>query len=194
MKFCNKDRIIRQLLNYCFKSNRKSLLLCVFVTFVAALFCGVDDRESMNLYLDKLQSLSEHHLQKEQKLWIENFYLNNKNRDPLRKERHKIRKEFGSKKHRMKQEWETKYNLKWPQVRLTPKNAAAVEFEAHHVIPIHAGGINESRNISPLTSKNHHLLHESLEEKACFSHDFILRIIIRFILKIQIFFTDCFEG
>jgi hypothetical protein len=64
-----------------------------------------------------------------------------------------------------------------------------VEFEAHHVIPIHAGGINESRNISPLTSQNHYLLHESLEEKACFSHDFIRRIIIRFILKIQIFFA-----
>ena len=67
-------------------------------------------------------------------------------------------------------------------------------YEAHHIVPINAGGINQWWNITPLSSKNHKLLHESIEEKACFSHDFIHQKVMRFILRIQMLFNSIFSG
>ena len=172
----------------------KSLYFPIIFIISVFTFC-IDDQEAIILYLNKLQEFSDHKISKDQKLWIQNFYLNNKNRDPLQEERHKIRKEFNSKKHKLKQEWEAYYKLKWPQVKITKKNAVTtIDFEAHHSVPINAGGINSFWNISPLTSKNHHLLHESLEEKACFSHDFVHRKFMRFILKMQTIFLNYFES
>ena len=129
--------------------------------------------------------------------------MNNKNQDPLQEERHKIRKEFNSKKYKLKQEWEVRYKLKWPQVKITKKTnvlttpkdnlaAAILDYQAHHLISINSGGINVWWNITPLTSKNHHLLHSSLEEKACFSHDFLHQKTMRFFLKMQTIFYHYF--
>ena len=178
-------------------SRNKSKLLWIFVVFIISVFTfSIDDQEAIYLYLNKLQSLSEHKIQKEQKSLVQSFYLNNKNRDPLQEERHEIRREFNSKKHKLKTEWEHRYRLKWPQVRITKKTDVAdianTEFQAHHVVPINAGGVNFWWNISPLTSKNHNLLHDSFEEKACFSHDFLHKKFMRFILKIQTAFFHYF--
>lgn len=208
-------------------SKYKSHLLYLLILFIISVFTfSVDDQEAITLYINKLQEFSDHKISEDQKLWVQNFYLNNKNRDPLQEERHKIRKEFNSKKHKLKQEWEAHYKLKWPkevkaQVLLEKskqeqnqlhktekkdKNKArdngsvtshAIEsysnnYQAHHAIPINAGGVNTCWNITPLSSKNHKLLHESFEEKACFSHEFIHREFMRFILKIQMIFLDYF--
>jgi hypothetical protein len=196
-------------------SRHKSLLLYLPILLIISVFTfSVDDQEAIILYLDKLQELSEHKIKNEQKLSVQNFYLNNTNRDPLQKERHRIRKEFNSKKHKAKLEWEAQYKIKWPQVKITKKNASRAvdknqkndnfvdlnfaitdrEFEAHHCIPINAGGCNQWWNISPLSSRNHHLLHDSIEEKACFSHDFLHKKFMRFILKLRIIFFEYFGG
>lgn len=159
-------------------------------------FCGVDDEESINLYLNRLQILSEHQITNEQREQISAFYCINDNRHPLQDEKHHTRHEFNSKKRKLKQEWEAQYKIAWPQtvVRVRSDNNAITvikecDYEAHHIVPINAGGVNQWWNISPLSGKNHKLLHESIEEKACFSHDCVHRKIVRFMLKVQTIFA-----
>lgn len=146
-----------------------------------------------------------------------------RNRDPLKAERHRVRHEFESKKNKLRKQWEARYSIKWPstiKTKLTiEKNKKASElktqnnftknrnflsaesipimkermYEAHHIIPINAGGINVWWNITPLNSRNHSLLHESIEEKACFSHDLVHRAIMRFLLRFQGIFREIFK-
>lgn len=201
---------------------------------------GVNDEEAINLYLRELQTLSEHHIRRDQIKYIEFFYINNENRDPLPKERHKTRHEFESQKRKLKAQWESHYSLKWPnskvenketifnsesgkpgfvdfskfgskkigkRVEICPKFDLAlssnsrsipvikeVSYEAHHIIPINAGGINIWWNITPLSPRNHAILHGSIEEKACFSHDFINKAFMRFLLRLQDMFLSIFEN
>ncbi len=179
---------------FLFATKHKTGLLWLFVVFIISVFTfTVNDQEAIVLYLNKLQSLSDHKIQKEQKSLVTNFYLNNRNRDPLKEERHKIRAEFNKQKSKLKLKWETQYKLKWPQVKFTKKtNIAISDYEAHHILPINAGGVNQYWNISPLTSKNHKLLHSSIEERSCFSHDFLHKKFMRFILRLQTIFFDYF--
>ena len=187
----------KRLLSYLL-SNKYGLVFLALSTLLV-FFCGVDDKESINLYLNRLQLLSEHKIMDEQRAQISTFYCINDNRHPLQDERHHIRHEFNSKKRKLKQEWEAKYKIAWPQtvIRVKADNnndtKIAVEkerdYEAHHIVPINAGGVNQWWNISPLSSKNHKLLHESIEEKACFSHDFVHQKIVRFMLKVQTVFA-----
>lgn len=188
-------------------SKYKSLLLYLPILFIISVFTfSIDDQDAIIMYLNKLQEFSDHKISKDQKLWVQNFYLKNTSRHPLQEARHSVRKEFNSKKHKLKLEWEVRHKLKWPQVKITKKrnsktfenitsvksSAVILDYEAHHIIPINAGGINIWCNISPLTNKNHHLLHESMEEKACFSHDWLHRKFLRFILKLQNVFLHFF--
>ena len=138
---------------------------------------------------------------------VQNFYLNN---DPQKYERRKIRAAFNKQRNLLKQQWENYYRLKWPQEKSyaigtkTSKPATQkiikkvhfnnVAYQAHHVIPINAGGINQVWNISPMAAKNHKLLHASIEEKSCFSHGFIHRNIMRFLLRIKIAFLALFNN
>lgn len=184
------DKFVYQIINFSIRSNKNISLFLLLAAFFIVLFCGVDDQEAINLYLNKLQSLSEHRICKEQKLLVQEFYLNNKNTNPIQKERHIVRREFNSKKAKLKQKWTNKYLLTWPQIKITKKTSVLhIAFEAHHIIPINAGGINQWWNISPISPRNHKLLHDSFEEKACFSHDFFHRKIMRAILKIQVIFS-----
>ncbi|MBR1734102.1 MAG: hypothetical protein IJ730_01425 [Alphaproteobacteria bacterium] len=178
--------------------NKYNLLLLVLAG-VFVLFCGIDDKEAIDLYIKKLQLLSVHKIKDKQISQLSIFYLTNNNKHPLQKERQKVRSEFSSQKRKLKQEWEAKYKISWPKTIMKikrEKNKIIVikehTYEAHHVIPINAGGINQWWNISPLSSKNHKLLHESIEEKACFSHDFVHQRIMRFILKVENVFSQTF--
>ncbi|GHU12147.1 hypothetical protein FACS189449_05230 [Alphaproteobacteria bacterium] len=151
-------------------------------------FDGVDDKTSIELYLRKLQSLSEYRLDNSQKHLVTSYYLQNKNRHPNVKHRHKIRETFNSQKDKLKQEWCAHYSLKWPiehyQVTVNNKPETARAFQAHHIIPINSGGVNKWWNLSPISDGNHHELHSSIEEHACFSHNFIEQKVCRLILAV----------
>lgn len=148
-------------------------------------FTGIDDKTAINLYINELQILSEHRIKREQKLRVTAFYCKNPDKKPSLKRRRKVRRKFESQKRKIKQEWEGKYSKKWPVMSSTIKTQA---YEAHHIIPINAGGVNAWWNISPLHSKKHTILHESVEEKACFSHNIIQKKLMRFILRVKMIF------
>ena len=177
-------------------SGYQKSVLWIFGILIASVFVfSLDNQQAIQLYVDKLQQLSIHRLSQRQKTWIKDFYLNDHNDAPLKAERHQTRHKFNQKKKQLIREWEAHYSLKWPQMKLTKrtKNSHAsqfvtINFEAHHIVPINAGGVNVMWNISPLSAKNHKLLHESMEEKACFSHDYFHRKFIRFILNIRVVF------
>ena len=165
-----------------------SIILILF-GIIVCLLMGVDDQEAINSYIQKLQTLSEHKISNQQITPLRSFYLQNENKHPVKECRHRVRKEFNRQKSSLKTEWRTKYNLAWPTLILTKKGITKkFSFEAHHIIPINAGGINKWWNITPLSPRNHKLLHSSIEERACFSHDFLEQRYYRFILKIKIMY------
>ncbi len=176
--------------NFMYK-NHVFVIILVFLGIISGLFLGIDDQEAINLYVQRLQTLSEHKIQIEQIIPLKKFYLRNKNRHPAKESRSQTRKEFNKRKKLLKREWQMRYNMVWPNLILTKKGRAkSFSFEAHHIIPINAGGVNRWWNITPLTPRNHKLLHSSKEEKACFSHDFLEQRYYRFILKIKLKLDD----
>lgn len=178
-------------------SGYQKSFLWIFVSLIVSVFVfSLDDQQAIQFYVDKLQQLSIHRLSQYQKLWIQNFYLNDHNDAPLKAKKRQTRHKFNQRKKQLIREWEAHYSLKWPQIKLTKRvknrhelQASTINFEAHHIIPINAGGINVMWNISPLSSKNHKLLYESMEEKACFSHDYFHKKFIRFILNVKDVFS-----
>lgn len=88
----NSGKFLR-IMVFCNKNN-------VFVFFVVLpiiiFFVAVDDEEAMCLYLQELQTLSEHRIKKNQLKNLKLFYVTNKNRNPLLSERHRVRREFES--------------------------------------------------------------------------------------------------
>ena len=168
------------------QNNPIGSVILLFFGILTCLFICNDDEESIDLYIQKLQTLSEHKILIEQTAPLKNFYLKNDNRHPEKEHRHQIRKEFNKQKSLLKQEWETKYEMVWPTLTMTKRSSTKkLFFEAHHIIPINAGGVNQWWNITPLSPQNHKLLHASMEEKACFSHNFFEQRCYRFILKIK---------
>ena len=81
-------------------------------------------------------------------------------------------------------------NRNYDENRKYLNDGYTLNYQAHHIIPIYAGGINVLWNITPLSKANHKILHDSIEEHACFEHSFWKQKIIRFILKIKTVFTD----
>jgi hypothetical protein len=73
--------------------------------------------------------------------------------------------EFNSRKHKLEHDWNAHHSLQWP----TEKSRRC---QAHHIVPICAGGLNQWWNLSPMTNENHKKLHASTEEHACFSRNF----------------------
>jgi hypothetical protein len=118
----------------------------------------------------------------EQERMAAGYYLHNGNRNPSKIRRHRIREEFNSRKHKLKQEWSRYYSFSWP---VENYKGGIRPFEAHHIIPINSGGLNKWWNIAPLSNENHKELHSSTEEHACFSHDIVEQKICRLILKIR---------
>ncbi|MDR1334329.1 MAG: hypothetical protein LBJ71_03860, partial [Holosporaceae bacterium] len=115
-----------------FRYKRKSTaFILLLASALLIFFDGVDDETSVELYLQKMQELSIHHIDNTQKYLITTYYLQNKNRHPPKPHRRKIRREFSSMKQRLRQEWSLHYSLEWPR--------AVGYFQAHHVIPINAG-------------------------------------------------------
>lgn len=191
MKYQHGVRMLLCIIKYFSASNHKIFILWLLATFfLAILYGGTSDYESMNLYLQKLQALSEHRLLKNQKSLVLNFYLHNQNRHPPKYLRHEIRNNFNKHKLYLKQKWSDKYKITWPN-SLTVRNriTKTVALEAHHIIPINAGGINKWWNISPLKSANHKLLHNSIEEHACFSHNLFYQKCLRLVLKLKVLFN-----
>ena len=172
-----------------------------------SLIGGIDDQKSVELYIEKLQSLSEHQISPAQKYLVAYNYINLKNRNPNKTERRKARKKFNAQKPQLKKQWSEYYSLKWPVEYADSSNQSAKSpknFEAHHIIPINSGGVNQLWNITPLSSRNHKELHASIEEHACFSHDFFEKKFCRFALKLTLYFekvsnkisdlqTPCFQ-
>ena len=175
------QRITKLAIRYLIGNGHNKFRIVIGVILILVFVSGTSDQESFELYIEKLQSLSLHKIKTEQKSLVSKFYLTNDNRHPEKEIRHKIRKVFNQKRQELKQHWELEYLINWPRV-ISSKN---IVFEAHHIVPIAAGGINEWWNISPLPSKNHKLIHDSLEEQACFSHNFIKQRIVRFILRLR---------
>ncbi|MDR3179616.1 MAG: HNH endonuclease [Holosporaceae bacterium] len=171
------------------------MFLGVVIAAISLIFFGcVDDQKSIELYLQKLQSLGLYRLDNFQERYVVHYYLRNQDRHPNLSRRHRVRAEFNAKKRQLKQEWCAHYAVKWPTEtqRITPKgnSPTAVDFQAHHVIPINAGGINHWWNIWPISDRNHKKLHASLEERACFAHDILEQKIYRLILKIREIFYE----
>ena len=179
---------------YLRKSSPLSTLLVIFGTIIC-FFVGIDDGEAIDLYIQKLQSLSEHKINSNQISSVRNFYIHNNNRHPQKEHRHSVRHEFNKQKSNLKQEWEAQYSMIWPKLTVTKKGITKnLSFEAHHIIPINAGGINCWWNITPLSPRGHKLLHGSAEEKACFSHNLFEQKYLRFVLKIQTLYEKNFEN
>ena len=168
-------------------SVKKLSTITLLITFI--LLTGVTEEESIDLYMNKLQSFSVHIISKEQVLIVKKYYLENSNKSPNLEERHIVRKAFNSQKKKLKKEWENRYKIPWPKIVINKE----ITFEAHHIIPINSGGKNYWWNITPLSTRNHKLLHETLEEKGCFSHNFIEKKIVRFILRIKMLIKPIFK-
>ena len=164
-------------------------LSTIILLIILILIYGTSDEESFELYINKLQSFSVHIISKEQALFVKKYYLEKSNKSPNLEERHIVRKAFNSQKRKLKKEWENYYKLPWPKIVINKE----ITFEAHHIIPINSGGKNYWWNVTPLSSRNHKLLHETLEEKGCFSHNFIEKKIVRFILRIKMIIEPIFK-
>ena len=136
-------------------------LSTIILLIILILIYGTSDEESFELYINKLQSFSVHIISKEQALFVKKYYLEKSNKSPNLEERHIVRKAFNSQKRKLKKEWENYYKLPWPKIVINKE----ITFEAHHIIPINSGGKNYWWNVTPLSSRNHKLLHETLEEK-----------------------------
>ena len=184
MKYQRK--ILFWIANKFFRSHHK--IFWILAAFVLSILCGTTtDYESIDLYLQKIQSLSEHQLTPQQKSYIVQFYLSNPDMHPNSRKRHKIRDDFNKRKSHLKQEWSNVYKITWPtQLTIRYGSIKKVDFDAHHIVPINAGGVNKWWNITPLESKNHTSIHNSTEEQACFSHDPLFKKFARFILKLRI--------
>ena len=95
MKFPIKNKSLFSMAKYFLASTKKSkLLLCSVALIISVLAFSVDDKEAIVLYMNKLQSLSDHKIRNDQKMSVQNFYLNNENKDPRKYERTKIRKKY----------------------------------------------------------------------------------------------------
>lgn len=179
---------------YIRKNSLSSICLMIFGTAIC-FFAGIDDSEAIDLYIQKLQSLSEHKIHTNQIMSVKNFYLHNDNRHPPKEHRRLTRHKFNKQKSELKQKWEAQYNMVWPKLTITKKGATkSLAFEAHHIIPINAGGINCWWNITPLSPRGHKLLHSSMEEKACFSHNLFEQKCLRFVLKIEGLYKKNFKS
>lgn len=159
----------------------------IFLLIIVALsFFGTGDEESINLYMKKLQVLSEHKINPDQRYKVKRFYLENKNRHPELSERKAVRAKFNSLRPYLRKQWSDQYKMIWPLITISKKNRIINQsFQAHHIVPINAGGINKWWNLTPLTPSAHKVLHSSLEEKACFAHNAIELHCYRFLLRIQ---------
>ncbi len=181
-------------LNKYAKKNPIFAIILVILGVISSFFLGIDDQEAIDLYVQKLQNLSEHKMKSEQIVPLKIFYLKNNNRHPIKDSRHNMRKEFEKQKSSLKKEWQTRYSMIWPTLVLTKKGILKnFSFEAHHIVPINAGGINRWWNITPLSPRNHKILHSSMEEKACFSHDYWEQKYCRLVLKIKIKINNLFS-
>ena len=157
----------------------KAAFLGFICSCIAVVFCfGISDSESIDLYLEKMQSLSTIPISMQQKLLVTSLYLQNANVQKKSKQTKRVRKDFNKTRAKLRNAWEQHCRFIWPK-----------RFEAHHVVPINAGGINSWWNIFPLSSRSHKLLHQSMEEQACFSHDFTRRYLLRFILRFKLIFS-----
>ena len=58
-------------------SVKKLLTITLLITFI--LLTGVTEEESIDLYVNKLQSFSVHIISKEQELFVKKYYLENSN-------------------------------------------------------------------------------------------------------------------
>jgi len=95
MKFLIKNKSLFSVAKCFLASTKKSkLLLCSVALIISVLAFSVDDKEAIVLYMNKLQSLSDHKIRNDQKMSVQNFYLNNENKDPQKYERTKIRKKY----------------------------------------------------------------------------------------------------
>ena len=182
--YTNKYLILRFLQR---ASSKTKILFIVLILIVS--FSGTNDEESFGFYIDELQTLSVHKINSKQKDLLTSFYIQNDNRNPDQYHRHQMRKIFNQKRRGLKQGWEFEYHIKWPHV----VSNKITTFEAHHVIPINAGGVNMWWNISPLLPRNHKLIHDSLEEQACFSHNIFKRQVLRFILRVKSLINSKFK-
>ncbi len=71
-------------------------LLTTILLIMFILFCGTNDEESFELYMNKLQKFSVHIISKAQKLIVKKYYLENNERCPNLEERQSVRKAFNS--------------------------------------------------------------------------------------------------
>lgn len=184
------DFLLNRVLNFFFRNEKllKYFFAIIIVVLAEIVFIGpVDDTLAILLYINKLQEFSNHTILKHQKELVKDFYLKHSNAYPQKFERKKIRKAFYRKKAKMKKEWERVYNLKWILDPYQIKtNEKSVLFDAHHIIPINAGGVNKWWNLTPLSHINHQKLHQSAEEHACFEHNIIYRFFYRLELNIKV--------
>ena len=67
-------------------SVKKLSTITLLITFI--LLTGVTEEEAIELYMNKLQSVSVHIISKEQTLIVKKYYLENSNKSPNLEERH----------------------------------------------------------------------------------------------------------
>ena len=177
------------------RRNKFSLLITGIILVFLSLIDGTNDTESIKMYMEKLQTLSEHRIDSVQEQFVVWNYVHEKNRHPNQEKRLKTRREFSKMKKELKQQWCDHYKMQWPtEMKITSSGEKITKnFEAHHIIPINAGGVNRMWNLTPLSNENHHELHSSIEEHACFSHDSLEKKSCRVALRIKIFAKDLWK-
>lgn len=174
---------------YSIKNAYFTTLYLIFGIIALCFFSGTKDSESIDLYIKKLQTLSEHKLKIEQIYLVRNFYLTNTNRHPNKSKRKHVRSTFNTKRQTLRDQWSLNYNQVWPQLIISRKGKVVNErFQAHHIVPINAGGVNLWWNLTPLSTASHSTLHNSIEEKACFSHNSFELYCYRFALRLKCLF------
>lgn len=172
--------------NFSQEVKRVFVFLGGLACFILIYLGPINDDEAIFLYLDKLQNLSNHTILNRQKKLVVDFYRKHANDHPERYERKCTRTSFNQRKATLKKAWEEEYSLQWIldpyQIKINNKNTA---FDAHHIIPINAGGVNEWWNLTPLSHMNHQKLHASIEEHACFEHNLLFRFFYRLQLNLK---------
>lgn len=78
-------------------------------------------------------------------------------------ETEEMRKEFDSKKSKLKEQWEKENERPWPKYEKDVYSSnrklirkAGSDYDAHHIQPISMGGKNEVSNITPLNAEVHY--------------------------------------
>jgi len=122
----------------------------------------IEARQKMDLYIRDMEQLTKRKIHSEQKKLIKEYVNKNKVYRVDVDEHSKKRRQFNSRKKKLRREWELKTGEEWPKykenVYVNGKiwRTKGQYYDAHHIIEISFGGPNVWYNLFPAASPYEH--------------------------------------